>query len=48
MGIDSTGVIVEDTGRKRNKSKKKQKKILKKSEVITDETILKQMGEASI
>ena len=48
LGIDSSGVIVEDTGRVKNKSKKKKKRILKKNEVVTSEDELKLRTEAMI
>lgn len=48
MGIDSTGVIVEDTNKVKNKSKKKKKKILKMNEVVTSEDELKMRTEAMI
>ena len=48
LGIDSSGVIVEDTGRVKNKSKKKKKKILKVNEVVTSEDELKMRTEAMI
>jgi len=41
-------VIVEDTGRVKNKSKKKKKKILKVNEVVTSEDELKMRTEAMI
>jgi alpha-tubulin suppressor-like RCC1 family protein len=45
LGIDSSGVIVEDTGREKKKREKK-KRILKMSEVMTNETDLKKASEA--
>jgi hypothetical protein len=37
LGIDSSAVIVEDTGKIKKKNPKKNKKILKLSEVVTSE-----------
>lgn len=47
LGIDSSGVIVEDTGRVKKK-KKKNKRILKMDEIVTSEDELKQRTEAQI
>lgn len=41
LGIDSSGVIVEDTGKIKKKNPKKNKKILKLNEVVTSEDDLK-------
>lgn len=41
LGIDSSGVIVEDTGNVKKKNPKKNKKILKLDEVVTSEDDLK-------
>lgn len=48
LGIDSSGVIVEDTGRVRKKKKKKNKRILKKDEVIKSEEDLRRRSEALV
>jgi len=48
LGIDSSGVIVEDTGRVKKKNKKKSKRILKRNEVITSDDELKLRTEAMI
>lgn len=48
LGIDSSGVIVEDEGRAKKKSKKKQKKILKMSDVVTSEEELQLRGKAML
>ena len=37
LGIDSSGVIVEDTGKEKVKNKKKKKKILKMNEVVSSD-----------
>ena len=34
LGIDSSAVIVEDTGRVKKKNKKKKKKIMEKNEIV--------------
>jgi len=47
LGIDSSAVIVEDTGREKKK-RKKNKKILKANEVVTNEQELKMFGEAQM
>jgi len=47
LGIDSSGVIVEDTGRVKKK-KKKNKRILKMDEIVTSEEELKMRTEAQI
>jgi len=41
LGIDSSGVIVEDSGKVKNKTKKKKKKILSMNEVVKSEDELK-------
>ena len=46
LGIDSSGVIVEDTGKIKKKNPKKNKKILKLNEVVTSEDDLKLRTEA--
>lgn len=48
MGIDSSCVIVEDTGRIKKKNKKKQKRILQRSEVVQTEDELKRKAEAML
>jgi hypothetical protein len=48
LGIDSSGVIVEDSGKVKNKSKKKKKKILSINEVVTSDDELKMKTEAMI
>jgi len=48
LGIDSSAVIVEDTGRVKKKNSKKNKRILKLNEVVANETELKMKTEAMI
>ena len=48
LGIDSSGVIVEDTGREKKKRKKKAKRILKLDEVVTSEDEIRMRAEAAI
>lgn len=47
LGVDSSGVIVEDTG-KEKKKRKKNKRILERNEVITNEADLKARSEQVI
>lgn len=47
LGIDSSSVIVEDTGRVKKK-RKKNKRILKNDEIVTSEHELKMRTEAQI
>lgn len=46
LGVDSSAVIVEDTGREKKKSKKKNKRIIPQADVIENETELKMRAEA--
>jgi len=49
LGIDSSGVIVQDTGREKKKNKKKRpKRLLKMEEVVTSEEELQRRSEAFI
>jgi len=48
LGIDSSAVIVEDTGRKKKKNPKKKKSKLSINEVVTNEAELKLRTEAMI
>ena len=49
LGIDSSGVIVQDTGREKKKNRKKRpKRILKMEEVVTSEEELQSRSEAFI
>lgn len=46
LGIDSSAVIVEDSGKEKKKSTKKNKRIIPQSEVIQSEQELKLRAEA--
>lgn len=49
VGLDSCGIIVEDSGKvKKKKSKKKKKRILKRDELVTSEDELRRKTEALI
>lgn len=48
LGIDSSAVIVEDTGRVKKKNKKKNKRILRMDEVVTSDDELKLRAEAMV
>lgn len=48
LGIDSSAVIVEDSGRVKKKNPKKKKKILNMEDVVTNEAELKLRTEAMI
>lgn len=48
LGIDSSGVIVEDTGKQKIKSKKKKKKILKLDEVVQSDEELQMKTKAMV
>lgn len=48
LGIDSSAVIVEDTGRVKKKNTKKNKRMLKLNEVVANEAELKLRSEAMI
>ena len=48
LGVDSCGVIVEDTGRVKKKNPNKKKKILKQSEIASSEEELQRKTEAMV
>jgi hypothetical protein len=48
LGIDSSGVIVEDQGKQKIKNKKKKKRILKVDEVVTSDEELQMRTKAMV
>jgi len=48
LGIDSSGVIVEDSGKEKIKSKKKKKRILTMDEVVQSDEELQMKTKAMV